>query len=381
MKTLRSVLRRHNLRFAFGVRLSTPHLRCSLFLALHLRKAFINAATLRRSLAWMLVWALGLVPFTASAAGLSPRNIAVGSSAQGVTTSYTANFTTATTANIGSIKFAFCDSATGTCNVPAGVVTTSATLSAQSGAVGFSMVNATNGAPYITRGAANLNSGTAVSYTLGSITNPAATNTSYYVRITTYTGSDGATGATDTGTVALSTAQPVQLTGVTPEILVFCAGTSITSDCTTVSGNTIDFGDFSPVGTRSGTSVMQAQTNAANGYSITVNGTTLSSGINTIPALASQTASALGVGQFGLNVRANTVPAVGADPTGSGSGTFSANYGTANLYRFVSGDSVAQAAAPTNANTFTSSYIVNIGGAQAAGVYTATMTYICTASF
>jgi hypothetical protein len=42
---------------------------------------------------------------------------------------------------------------------------------------------------------------------------------------------------------------------------------------------------------------------------------------------------------------------------------------------------VASAALPTNANTFTSSYIVNIGGAQAAGVYTATMTYICTASF
>jgi hypothetical protein len=148
-----------------------------------------------------------------------------------------------------------------------------------------------------------------------------------------------------------------------------------------VSGSTLDFGDFSPTATRAGTSVMQAQTNAANGYVITVNGTTLASGVNTIPSLTSQTASTLGASQFGLNIRANTVPGVGANPSGGGSGTFNGNYGTPNQYRFNSGDVVAQAAAPTDANTFTSSYIVNIGGSQAAGVYTATMTYICTASF
>ena len=336
---------------------------------------------LLRRIHWALGLAILLAPVGSSAAGLSPRNIQVGSSAQGVTTNYTANFTTATTANIGSIKFEFCATATGACVTPAGVVTTAATLIAQSGAVGFSVVNTANGAPYLTRAAASIASGAALSYTLGGVTNPAATNATYYVRITTFTGSDGVTGPTDNGTVAMSTAQPVQLTGVTPEILVFCVGTSITSDCTTVAGNTIDFGDFSPTATRSGTSVMQAQTNAANGYSITVNGTTLSSGVNTIPGLAAQSASTLGVSQFGLNVRANSVPAVGSDPTGVGSGTFSTNYGTANAFRFVTGDGVAQAAVPTNANTFKSSYIVNIGGAQAAGVYTTTMTYICTASF
>ena len=127
--------------------------------------------------------------------------------------------------------------------------------------------------------------------------------------------------------------------------------------------------------------MMQAQTNAANGYAITVNGTTLASGVNTIPALASQTTSNLGVGQFGLNLRQNTVPAVGGDPNGTGSGAVNANYNTSNQYRFNNGDVVAGATLPTDANTFTSSYIVNIGGSQAAGVYTSTMTYICTASF
>ncbi len=327
-----------------------------------------------------LIVALGVLPLAAEGAGLSPRDIQVGSSGQGVTTSYTIQATTATQDNIGSIKFEFCTLATGVCSVPAGVVTTSATLSAQSPG-GFTLDASTNGAPFITRAPANINAAVPLSYTLSTVTNPSAANSTYYVRITTFTGIDGVTGPVDNGTVAMSTAQPVQLTGVTPEILVFCVGTSITTDCTTVSGTTIDFGDFSPTATRSGTSVMQAQTNAANGYTITVNGTTLSSGVNTIPGLAAQTASSLGTSQFGLNLRANTVPSVGADPSGVGSGTNDANYNTVNQYRFVSGDSVAQAGVPTNANTYTSSYIVNIGGAQAAGVYTATMTYICTASF
>src|SRR5476651_2096591 len=93
------------------------------------------------------ILALGLAPLSASAAGLAPRNVVVGSSGQGVTTSYTVNATTATTANIGSIKFEFCVSATGACVLPTGVVTTGATLTSQSGAVGFGIVNAANGAP------------------------------------------------------------------------------------------------------------------------------------------------------------------------------------------------------------------------------------------
>jgi hypothetical protein len=42
---------------------------------------------------------------------------------------------------------------------------------------------------------------------------------------------------------------------------------------------------------------------------------------------------------------------------------------------------VASVAGVSAANLFTNSYIVNVGGDQAAGVYTATLTYICTATF
>lgn len=323
------------------------------------------------------------LPQIAMAAGLTQRSDTMSTSRAGVAASHVVAFTTATTANIGSIKFEFCTTATGACTTPTGLVSTGATLLAQDPVEnGFSMVNTTNGAPYITRPADNIPAASAVTYTLGNITNPTVpAQQTFYVRITTYTGTDGATGATDTGTVAVSTAEPIQLSGVTPEILIFCVGITITTDCSTVSGNSIDFGDFDPLLTRSATSVMQATTNAANGYSITVNGTTLASGVNTIPACGGGCPSTTGTGQFGLNLRDNNTPNVGANPSGTGSGTFTGNYGTVDQYRFNSGEAVASAGAPTNANTFTSSYIVNIGGAQAAGVYTATMTYVCTASF
>jgi hypothetical protein len=326
------------------------------------------------------VLTLALGPLSASAAGLAPRTIDLGSSAPSATTSYTVTATTATGANIASIGFQFCTTATGACVIPAGVVTTGATLTASSPA-GFIMDAAVNGAPYVERNAVTINAGTIISFALGNIVNPSTANLSYNVRITTYTGQDGVTGPVDTGNVALSTAQPVQLTGVTPEILVFCVGTSITGNCTTIAGSTIDFGDFSPVATATGTSVMQAQTNAANGYSISVNGTTLASGVNTIPGLTAPTASTQGISQFGLNLRLNGSPAVGADPYGIGNGSVTGTYNTPNAFTFNNGDTVATAGAPTNSNTYTSSYIVNIGGEQAAGVYTATMTYICTASF
>jgi hypothetical protein len=323
---------------------------------------------------------LVLSPLSANAAGLAPRSVQVGSSAQSAVTSYTFNATAATTANIQSIKLEICGAATGACALPTGVVTTGTVLTAQTPA-GFTLDSTTNGSPLLTRPPLNIMAGDLMSFTIAGITNPDTANQTYYVRITTYTGADGVTGPVDTGTVALSTAEPVQLAGVTPEILDFCVGTSIGGNCTTVSGNAIDFGDFSPTATRTGTSVMQAQTNAANGYVITVTGTTLASGVNTIAGLGAQSSSTLGVSQFGLNLRANGVPAVGANPSGAGSGTYTGNFGIVNQYRFNSGDVVASAALPTDANTFTSSYIVNIGGSQAAGVYTSTMTYICTASF
>lgn len=324
-----------------------------------------------------------LVPFGAKAtAQLTVRSLTLGSSAASATTTHQFSFTTATTANIGSIDFQYCTTASGACSTPAGLSTTGATITAQNGATGFTINNATAGSPYVTRTAANLNSGTAVSITLGSIVNPSTPNSTFYVRITTYTGTDGATGATDAAGVAGSTASQIQVTFTNPESLTFCAGTTITGqDCTTVSGAIVALPNGSPSTTSSGTSVMAASTNGQSGYVITVNGSTLTSGANTIAALASQTASTTNSSQFGINLKLNTVPGVGANVNGTGNGAPTANYGTANQYRFVTGDTVASTSTVTNANTYTVSYISNVSGSQAAGYYSTALTYICTTTF
>jgi len=301
---------------------------------------------------------------------------------------------------IGSIQFLYCTTAAGTCTMPGGLVTTSATLNSQTGATGFTMVNSTNGAPYITRSAAAIGSNTPVSYQLNTVTNPTLANTSFYVRISTFTSTTATTGSTDTGVVAASTANEIVLTGTMPESLIFCTGAAISStsgipDCTTATSGAITFNQlFSPTDTASAVSQMAASTNSLSGYVITVNGAPLTSGSTTIPNLGSATVPAKGNSQFGMNLVANTTavsnPAVGSliTPTSNGTtlkGQPLTGYNTADTFKFTTGDTVANSAAsgagPTNPQIYTASYIVNVAGGQLAGTYTTTLTYICTTTF
>jgi hypothetical protein len=126
---------------------------------------------------------------------------------------------------------------------------------------------------------------------------------------------------------------------------------------------------------------MAASTNGSSGYSITVNGATLTSGSNTITALGSGGTSTVGTKQFGLNLMSNTTPSVGSAVSGTGSGAAATNYNTTNTFRFATGETVASASGPTNANAYTVSYIANIDGVTPPGSYTSNLTYIATANF
>jgi hypothetical protein len=342
-------------------------------------------------------------PFMAQAAGqLTSRSAVVSTSAGAATgVAYTIGFTLSGSQSLGSVKFEICDSpvstsaCAGTGN-SSGASFGSSTFGSMSLGVGWSIGSQTGAGAggtslVLTHSAASL-SGAAVAV-INNVTNPTANNKQYYLRISTYTDTVAATPAypgTDFGGIALGTAQPITVSGTMPESLVFCVGTS-GSDCTNITGSSVDLGTFSPVATNVGTSLMSASTNAGSGYGITINGTTLTSGANNIPAMGTQSAnsaacspsctSATGTSQFGSNVRANGSPAVGADVTGLGTAVGFGGYNTANSFRFFSGDTVASVGGVTKSNLFTNSYIVNVGGDQAAGVYSATMTYICTATF
>ncbi len=309
---------------------------------------------------------------------------------------------------VGSIKFEYCETAAdvglGTCVTPTGLVTTSATMGTQSGATGFTLNATTNGAPYLTRTAAAASG--AVSYQLLGITNPVYgptvpdTNKTFFVRILTYANTTATGIPQDNGTVAASTAEPIILSGVMPESLVFCTGetigldiaTSTVPDCSTATDGTIAFNQlFSPTATAISQSQMAASTNAGAGYAITVNGPTLTSGSNTIAGMNTAGISVPGTAQFGLNLKANiTTPTVGLEVAPAPNGTnyrgqASTGYDTPEQYKFTSGDTVAAsdntAAGPSDAQIFTVAYIANVPGSQPAGTYTSTLTYICTATF
>ena len=203
--------------------------------------------------------------------------------------------------------------------------------------------------------------------------------------------------------MAASTATQITLTGTMPESLIFCTGGSITNtggvpDCSTASSGSITFNQlFSPADTATASSQMAASTNADSGYVITVNGTTLTSGINTVTAMTTNAGGDLGVrgtSQFGLNLKANTTAtstvAVGSEVAPASNGTnFKAlaqtGYASVDHFRYVSGETVAASnqsgAGPSDIQTYTVSYMVNANGAQAVGTYTTTLTYICTPTF
>jgi hypothetical protein len=323
-----------------------------------------------------------------AAGQITSRKLTLGNSAGNTATTWAFTFTPTETTALNGVSFEVCSTASGVCSIPgswtnAGSAFTSLSYNG-SGQSGWALDN-TAGLLRIKNNSSAVSAAGPIVATFSNVTNPNVTNTTFFVRVLSYSGDDFTT-QVDSGVVAASTSQAISLTGTMDEALTFCTGTSITgTNCGSVSGSNVSFGSFSSSATSSGTSVMAASTNAASGYAITTNGSTMTcsgcAGTPTIAALAAQAASSVGTAQFGANLRNNATPDVGTDPSGSGSGTYSANYGTADQYRFVSGDSVASAAGATDANAYTVSYIVNVPGSQPAGQYSATMTYICTATF
>ncbi len=364
---------------------------------------------------------------SASANQLTTRSLTlqgigtVGGSTPGGVVNHSFQFTLPSVGNqsVGSIKFLYCTTASDTtgsyagnsCTAPTGLSVTGGTLGTQTGAAGFSSTfggtfsnndatstSRVNGF-YITRTAAVVNAATVVTMVVNNITNPTTvsdgTNSgTFFVRISTYASTNATGVPIDTGTVAASTANQIQLQGIMPESLIFCTGQTVTTNCTAVTNGIISFDVlFGPTVTAKATSQMAASTNAPGGYVITVNGPTLTSGSNTITAIgASATTPAVGTGQFGMNLKLNTTPAIGAEVAPAADGTNTrgqakAGFNTVNSYKFntATSDIVAAsdytAAGATNSQVYTVSYIANVPGNQAPGTYITTLTYICTPTF
>ncbi len=155
-----------------------------------------------------------------------------------------------------------------------------------------------------------------------------------------------------------------------------------------ISQNSIGFGTLTTIGPRfanttggSGTEVeahtLSASTNATGGYTMTVRGATLTHTSNssfTVNAIGgTNTVSAPGTEQFGLRAAVT-----------SGTGTVTAPYAAAGFAYAGTASTASQIAsgAGDGASTiYSARYIANISAPTEAGSYSATLTYVATATF
>lgn len=316
---------------------------------------------------------------------LLDRSLYTTSSEAGATADYTISFTYNTAAPTGSIDILFCIDPIPymPCDVPAGFDISHATLTNQTGETGFSISVQTVNHIVLSRPPTSVSSETQASYTFHNVKNPTFQAHSYSARLATYATSNATGPITDLGSVVQQIVNSITIETQVPPMLIFCMAAYVSADCTDVGGGFYtDMGTLDPDTTLTASSQMGVGTNASSGFVVTINGTTMQAGASTIKAIDTPTPSIQGIPQFGINLRANDSPNVGADPDGdSANANPTPNYNTPNKFMFKSGDVIASAPNVSLVRRFTMSYVVNSPEDLRPGVYTTTLTYICTGRF
>ncbi len=167
------------------------------------------------------------------------------------------------------------------------------------------------------------------------------------------------------------------------------SGNPTTSDprlsCSVNSG-TLNFGGLSTSVTTTATAQFSVLNYTAYGYSVTMLGTPPTNGSHTLSALSSNSNSIVGQEQFGMNLKDNSSPDVGAEAVQVPSGSFSygvaaSNYDTINSFRYVSGEPIANAPKSSGQTDFTISYIINTSNNTPGGVYSGGQVLLCTGTY
>jgi hypothetical protein len=151
-----------------------------------------------------------------------------------------------------------------------------------------------------------------------------------------------------------------------------------------VSDASADFGAFSAGSTAVATSTFQVLDYTSYGYVVQILGNPPTHNSHVIPAMGTTGPSQVGTEQFGINLVANTSPTnFGANPDHGqfGYGSATANYGTPNNYRYVSGETIASAPKSSGQTIYTISFIVNVNSLSPGGEYTSSQTLICTGTY
>ncbi len=322
------------------------------------------------------------------------RSLYINNSEPGATTSYKVSFTynnvdPGPPQAIGSVELLFCidpiprDPVYHPCVAPPGLDVSNAVLSDQTGIDDFTILSKTANRIVLTRSPSDFNTNVPSTYTFDNIVNPNYNAKSYAIRLSDYASTDASGSFINLGSVVTEVNDAVFLETQVPPMLIFCLAATVQLNCIgTDNVHYVDLGEVDPTKAQRTTSQMGVGTNASSGFVITVNGTTMQAGSNIIQPLTVPTLSAPGNSQFGINLVDNSSPDVGADPDGPFTNAVPApDYDTPNLFKFVDGDVVASAPNVSLIRRFTVSYLINTPPNLRPGVYTTTLTYICTGRF
>lgn len=158
-----------------------------------------------------------------------------------------------------------------------------------------------------------------------------------------------------------------------------------------VTGGTFDLGTLDPSAPKTAQTTFNVRDYLSSGYIVELAGTPPvdASGGHALQPLSTPTASTPGTEQFGVNLAANTNPSVGVNPQQVPDGSFSfgaptANYDTANKFKFLAGDPIASSASSSGETQYTLSMIANVSDTTnitPAGTYTGNLYVVAVPTF
>ena len=278
------------------------------------KRIFIKVISLFTILLLLLSTSLIITNSSVNAV-LAERSITVSDSEPSATNvDYNLSFNVDTGINLGSIVITFCQNTplpNDVCNIPSGFNASGVQLSSQSGETGFTISGQSSINSIILSRTPSMTSGGLLTYDLSNITNPSTVD-EYYARVYLYSSDSGTGNYVDFGGIALDITNSLGLSSEVPPFLELCAAQSIEGyDCSTGTSLYIDMGEFNYSRPVTSTSQFVVATNAIGGLIISVSGNTLTSGNDILWRCYTKRINTWIQSQFGLNLAANTDPAVG----------------------------------------------------------------------
>lgn len=167
------------------------------------------------------------------------------------------------------------------------------------------------------------------------------------------------------------------------------SGPITTSDPTLtfiVNTGSVNLGALSASATKTGTATFSVLNYTSYGYIVQIIGQPPNNGAYTLNGLGSLGPSQTGMEQFGINLKDNNSPDIGADaqqvPDNSfSSGTAAAGYNMADSFKYVSGDTIAQAGESSGRTDYTVSYVANISINTPGGSYSGNQILVVTGTY